>query len=267
MLGAVMIAAVLASTGTANTLAAQSSSSTFFRQSDAVFLGGALAAAALTSLFDSRLAAQWSATGEHDKAFHQLATVGASVGGGGPIALSVGMFAVGHVAHRAKLAALGKWGIEAVAISGSATLLIKGLAGRTRPFAAAGDVGNYRLGRGFRNDSFASFPSGHTSAAFAVATVLARGTADDAPRTHYIVSSFAYTAATLIGISRLYANKHWTSDVVVGAALGITSGLAVVRDAHGARPRTDESRLAFLASHTSIAPAPRGGITLAFSAQ
>ncbi len=272
---AVLAAMVVTEAGAAFPASAQGSPGPFFRESDAVFLGGALAAAALTSLFDGRLATQLGATGGHNRAYHELATVGASVGGVGPIALSAGMFVAGHIAHRSKLASLGTWGAEAVLISGSATLLLKGVAGRERPFAAAGDVDNYVFGRGFRSAAFASFPSGHTSAAFAVATVLARGTADQSPRTHLVVSGFAYGAATLIGVSRLYANQHWPSDVVVGAAIGITSGIAVVRHAHGApqdapettTAKTPVSALAYLASHTSVAPAPHGGLTFAFSAR
>jgi membrane-associated phospholipid phosphatase len=42
-----------------------------------------------------------------------------------------------------------------------------------------------------------------------------------------------YGGATLIGLSRMYNNAHWTSDVVVGAAIGTFSGIKVVRYNHG----------------------------------
>ncbi|MBI4886379.1 MAG: phosphatase PAP2 family protein [Acidobacteria bacterium] len=64
-----------------------------------------------------------------------------------------------------------------------------------------------------------SFPSGHTSAAFASATVLTR-------RWGWRAGVPAYTVATFVGVTRLQ-NIHYLSDVTFGAALGIASGLAV----------------------------------------
>ncbi len=57
-------------------------------------------------------------------------------------------------------------------------------------------------------------PSGHTTVAFAAATVLA----EQYPS--LMVAIPAYGVAGLVGFSRVYANQHWTSDVLVGAMLG-----------------------------------------------
>ncbi|MCY7422050.1 MAG: phosphatase PAP2 family protein [Chitinophagaceae bacterium] len=75
--------------------------------------------------------------------------------------------------------------------------------------------------------SFSSFPSGHTTAAFAAATVYAMEYKDKP-----IVPIIAYSAATLIGFSRITENKHWPTDVLIGAALGFLSGRQVVRNYH-----------------------------------
>ena len=69
------------------------------------------------------------------------------------------------------------------------------------------------------NSSYESFPSGHTTVAFAAATVFAMEY-KDIP----IVPIIAYSAATSIGLSRIVQNQHWISDVLVGAALGFLSG-------------------------------------------
>jgi membrane-associated phospholipid phosphatase len=67
-----------------------------------------------------------------------------------------------------------------------------------------------------------SFPSGHTSAAFTLATVAEH---------HYgwKVGIPAYAAASCIGLSRIESSKHNLSDVVAGAALGIIVGRTVGR--------------------------------------
>jgi membrane-associated phospholipid phosphatase len=72
-----------------------------------------------------------------------------------------------------------------------------------------------------------SFPSGHTTVAFAAATVFAMEY-----RSTRIVPVIAYSAATLIGLSRITENAHWASDVLVGAALGFLCGRQVVNNYH-----------------------------------
>jgi membrane-associated phospholipid phosphatase len=77
------------------------------------------------------------------------------------------------------------------------------------------------------NASYVSFPSGHTTVAFAAATVFAMEYKETP-----IVPIIAYTAATSIGLSRIIQNQHWISDVMVGAALGFLSGRQVVNNYH-----------------------------------
>ena len=77
------------------------------------------------------------------------------------------------------------------------------------------------------SNAFTSFPSGHTTVAFAAATVFAMEYKDIK-----YVPILAYSAATLIGLSRLVQNAHWASDVLVGAVLGYLSGRQVVNNYH-----------------------------------
>jgi membrane-associated phospholipid phosphatase len=72
-----------------------------------------------------------------------------------------------------------------------------------------------------------SFPSGHTTVAFAAATVFAMEY-----KNRPWIPVLSYSAATLIGISRITENKHWATDVLVGAALGYLTGRQVVNNYH-----------------------------------
>ncbi|MCC6348051.1 MAG: phosphatase PAP2 family protein [Candidatus Eisenbacteria bacterium] len=84
--------------------------------------------------------------------------------------------------------------------------------------------------------SNAAFPSSHAANAFAVATVLARRWKR--------ATLPAFALASLVGWSRLYLNRHWLSDVAVGAALGVGLAMLVLalwqRGSTG-RPRTAET--------------------------
>lgn len=72
-----------------------------------------------------------------------------------------------------------------------------------------------------------SFPSGHTTVAFAAATVYAMEY-----KNKPLIPILSYSAASLIGLSRITENKHWLTDVVVGAALGYLTGRQVVNNYH-----------------------------------
>ncbi len=64
-----------------------------------------------------------------------------------------------------------------------------------------------------------SFPSGHTATAFVSAEFLHQEYKDKS----VWISIGGYGMATMIGVSRIYNNKHWVSDVVAGAGIGILS--------------------------------------------
>ena len=70
----------------------------------------------------------------------------------------------------------------------------------------------------FADSSSSSFPSGHTVGAFALAGVLIFGARSLPLR----VSAFAVAFA--VGISRVIGLRHWASDVVASAMLGLLLG-------------------------------------------
>ena len=81
------------------------------------------------------------------------------------------------------------------------------------------------------------------------------------PQTTWLVAPVMYGGATLVGLSRMYHNNHWASDVVLGAAIGTFSGLKVVRYSH-AHP---DNKLDKFMMGASLVPDAHGGGTLAFT--
>lgn len=145
------------------------------------------------------------------------------------------------------LAALGGYGVafnnkklltttllasQAYITSGLIENGIKYLSGRQRPsYYTPGhtEAEPTYHGPGFlSNNHFnSSFPSGHTTVAFAVATVFAKEY-----RNITWVPITAYSVASLVGLSRLTQNKHWATDIIVGATLGYLCGNQVVNNFH-----------------------------------
>jgi membrane-associated phospholipid phosphatase len=84
--------------------------------------------------------------------------------------------------------------------------------------------------------SFDAFPSGHTATAFSIATVFATQYKDIKA-----IPVICYSAATLVGISRLTEHEHWASDVFVGGIIGYLCGKQVVNHYNKTHPGLDNS--------------------------
>ncbi len=137
------------------------------------------------------------------------------------IPLLGGMYVYGLAWHNPEAETAALLTGKAMVITSGFTLFLKGLTGRHRPDQ---DVpANPGLWEGPFNDfKYVSFPSGHTALAFSAATVLG---AYYHEKIWVAISS--YSLATLVGISRIYDNKHWASDVLGGAVLGFAIGKLV----------------------------------------
>lgn len=116
----------------------------------------------------------------------------------------VGLFVAGQLAPEGRFRVVTFDLTQGLLINGVLTVLSKEAVGRMRP-----DSSDAR-----------SFPSGHTSGSFMIATVLGHHLG---PR----VGVPAFLVASFIGVSRVEANAHFMSDVVAGATLGIIVGRTV----------------------------------------
>ncbi len=126
------------------------------------------------------------------------------------VALLTGLY--GNLSGNKTYSKIGFEIAQTILYSGMITSFIKIAAGRARPFTDKGS--SFYKPFTFFNDDYHSLPSGHTTLAFALSTVLANNTESD-----YLKILF-YLPAMLTTISRVYHDSHWTSDVLLSAAIG-----------------------------------------------
>ena len=165
----------------------------------ALIVGLATALSAATHHRDVEITASAAANHPLDETLDAGAILGSGwvqIGG------ALTTYIIGRSKGHAQLAETGADLVRAQILDGAITQVVKVAVDRPRP-----DGSRY------------SFPSGHTSSAFATAAVLER---------HYGWKAGlpAYAAAAYVGGSRLSENKHYLSDVIVGAAIGVVCGRA-----------------------------------------
>ena len=150
----------------------------------------------------------------------------------GAIIAGAGLYTGGLLASDRRVQDLGLHTLESVLIAETMTSAIKIMAGRARPYASPDNARNFKFFRGLKNDDYKSFPSGHATAAFALASTVTAETSLWWPDSRWVVGPIMYGAATLTGVSRIYNNQHWASDVIAGAAIGTFTGIKIFRYQH-----------------------------------
>ncbi len=222
---------------------ARASDEPLFSARDALFAGGFVLGTIVLAPLDRQIAAEFRRDDRQaNRVYRNTATTFRILGVPGSLGLAAAAYAVGRVTDQERLADIGLHTTEAVVIGGGINYLIKGLAGRARPFLDPDDPLDFRLGRGFGADQFRSFPSGHTTAAFAAAAAVTTEVAERDPDNKWWVGTLLYGSAALVGASRSFNNKHWASDVMVGAAIGSFSGWKAVAYNHD-RPDNEVDEL------------------------
>jgi len=155
------------------------------------------------------------------------------------IGVSVVALGGGLVSHDKRLLDTGRDAVEAeILAAGIATPVLKYAVGRVRP-SGGSDADEFRPFSGN-----ASFPSGETTEAFAVASVLA------ARADGWVVPVVSYTLASCVGYARVHDRGHWASDVIAGGLVGTLIGRTIVR-----RHRREETQ--------PEAPPPTYGFSIA----
>jgi len=108
--------------------------------------------------------------------------------------------------------------LKATLLGGTLSRALTVITGRVRPFYSPNNSMNFNLFKGLKY-SFSSLPSGHSTVAFAFAAA-----ADKSTPPSQIKTAILYSIATITAVSRVYHEKHWLSDVIMGSTFGYLIG-------------------------------------------
>ena len=211
---------------------------------DWMFAGGAIMAVSGVYFLDGSI--REARPRSRDATADKVATSVELLGSWGAFVVIGGIYAGGEIADMPELKRMGLDALTASAIAGGIIApVIKLAVGRSRPWE---NEGTHRF-RPFSGNI--SFPSGHTTEAFALASVIA----ESSENTWFDVAS--YSLATLVGFVRIYHDAHFASDVLAGAIIGSATGISVVRFN---RKQRSSAMVAFAPVIPEVSGKPSGGM-------
>lgn len=198
---------------------------------DWIRFGGLVAGTAALSFADKPIQKHALSLRESSSTVRTISAQVTNFGGVYETVTLIGLGTYGFVFKNGKVKTTTLLATQCYITSTIITEVVKNVAGRQRPNyidPTTGEASPKFRGPQFNApNEFKSFPSGHTTAAFAAATVYAMEY-----RKSIVVPILAYSAASLVGISRITENKHWATDVLLGATVGYLCGRVVVNNYH-----------------------------------
>ncbi|MBR9974433.1 MAG: phosphatase PAP2 family protein [Bacteroidetes bacterium] len=136
------------------------------------------------------------------------------------VALGAGLYFGGYAGGDDHTRITGRLVLQSFVYSVTITQILKVTMGRARPSTGRGKDAFTWFSF---EDNYNSFPSGHSTMAFALSATLSRRIGS------LPLSIFLYGLATLTMTERIAHDRHWFSDSVLGAVIGSVVGIAVVR--------------------------------------
>ena len=201
---------------------------------DAAVLGVGLGGSLALMGVDSRIAKRLQEDRLQDSTYTDVSDAAATVNEKSLFVAGLLTYGVAKLVHAPRTTTDIAWHTtESIFITSATATIVRGLLGRSRPFVTAdSDAYDYHPGKGFSELAYRAYPSIHAAAAFSTAAALTAETARHSRRAAYFVAPISFSLAALPGLARMYEDKHWASDVAMGAALGAVVGWATVRYHH-----------------------------------
>lgn len=156
---------------------------------------------------------------------------------------ALSIYSIGLFSREDEIRKFGRIIFQSLSYTGISVMGFRIIAGRERPYSGFGPF----TFNGFTMDNeIQSFPSGHTTVAFAVSSAIAEY------YDKWWLRIGMYGFASLTAYARVRNMQHWFSDVVFGALLGITGGLHVAAQERKREGKTTSNNFSIIPSFNSI---------------
>jgi membrane-associated phospholipid phosphatase len=232
-------------------------SRTFFTRHDAILTVAAVAGTVFLSQYDERIE-RWARSPDvqGDQRRHDRVDALTHVNETPLTIAAILTYGVGRLGRWKTVTDIGLHVTEAMVLTDVTSELIRGPIGRKRPRVSSDDAFVFQFGKGFTNFENRAFPSLHSAAAFAMASSVTAETWERDPHAARYVGPVLYAAALVPGLTRIYLDQHWASDIASGAFVGSLLGAKVVHYAHSHR----QSKLDRVLMGAMILPNGSGGV-------
>jgi len=237
---------------------------TFFTRHDLVPVGIALVVTGGVAVFDERIA-RYTQTPhvQGGQSLHNTVSDLTRINETPLTIASVVTYGIGRLTHSQTTADVGLHWTESLLLTDVISQAIRGPLGRARPRVSQDDAFKFNFGSGFTKFENRAFPSLHAAVGFATAASLLGEIQLRNPDATKYAAPLLYGFAMIPGVTRMYLNQHWASDVVAGAFIGQFIGHRVVHYAHThRRTKLDRALLA-----TSVTPNGFGGTIVSVNVQ
>ena len=237
---------------------------TFFTRHDLVPVAVAAVVTGGVAVFDERIA-RWTQTShvQGGSSLHNAVSNLTRINETPLTIASVVTYGIGRLAHSQTTADVGLHWTESLLLTDVISQAIRGPLGRARPRVSQDDAFKFNFGSGFTKFENRAFPSLHAAVGFATAASLLGEIQLRNPSATKYAAPLLYGFAMIPGLTRMYLNQHWASDVVAGAFIGQFIGHRVVHYAHThQRTKLDRALLA-----TAVTPNGFGGTIVSVNVQ
>lgn len=190
-----------------------------FDEKDWIITGSVISATALAYLIDEDSRSFWKRN--QNSTLDDISKVGKAYGEISYAAiLSGSLYLGGKLFNDREVSVTGRMLLEGLFYAGLTTTIVKTVTGRSRPYTNDG----YNYFNFFQTaTAYTSFPSGHVTVAFTLSSILS----SRIDNVYATIGLYALAASTVM--QRMYADKHWFSDTVLGASIGYFIGKSVVQ--------------------------------------